>query len=117
MLPCKFMYKLRTHIMDLRKVLLVQQTTVKQITTAEEDVDRRLRFNRILDTKIDEVLSRYNRAVAARMETFIAPLLTRLEAFRAAKHTNLQHLDNTSDKVRELCALLRRLDAHLRRLN
>ena len=103
--------------MDLRKVLLVKQTTVKQIATAEEDVDRRLRFNRILDTKIDEVLSRYNRAEAARMETLIAPLLSRLEAFRAAKHTNLQHLDNTSDKVRELCALLRGLDAHLRRLN
>ena len=103
--------------MDLRKVLFVKETTLNEITTAEEDIDRRLRLNRILDTEFDEVLTGYNRAVAARMETFIAPLLTRFEALRAAKHDNLLHLDNTSNKVRELCTLLRGLDAHLRRFN
>ena len=100
--------------MDLCKVLLVKQTTQKQLTTAEEDVARRLRRNRYLDTEIDDLLSRCNEAVVTRTES--APLLIKVEGLKVSKHTNLQQLDRISDKVRELHVTLSGIEAHLHRM-
>ena len=96
--------------MDFCKVLLVKQTTQKQLTTAEEDVARRLRRNRYLDTEIDDLLSRCNEAVVTRTES--APLLIKVEGLKVSKHTNLQQLD----KVRELHVTLSGIEAHLHRM-
>ena len=94
----------------------MKQTNLKEIKTTEEDIDKGLMQNRSLDTEIDEVLSGYNRAVAEGMVAFIVPLLTRLDALRASKYTNLQHIDSAVDKVRELYSTLRGLGAQLREL-
>ena len=99
--------------MDLPTAVM-KRTNLKEPNPTEDDIERCLMHNKNLDTEIGMVLSDYNRAVAARMDTFIAPLLIKLDALRISKYANLQYLDSIVDK--ELHSTLLGLEAHLRRL-
>ena len=100
-------------IMDLPTAVM-KRTNLKEPNPTEDDIERCLMHNKNLDTEIGMVLSDYNRAVAARMDTFIAPLLIKLDALRISKYANLQYLDSIVDK--EMQSTLLGLEAHLRRL-